>query len=92
MSSARHRTVTARNGPTGGEVDPRAHVNRVVARSGTSFLWGMRVLPAERRRAMYAIYAFCREVDDIADEPGEAADKRRALAAWPRWRKSSAPI
>ena len=82
MSSARHRTVTARDGPTGGEVDPRAHVNRVVARSGTSFLWGMRVLPAERRRAMYAIYAFCREVDDIADEPGEVADKRRALAAW----------
>ena len=57
-------------------------MNRVVARSGTSFLWGMRVLPAERRRAMHAIYAFCREVDDIADEPGAAADKRRALAAW----------
>ena len=31
---------------------------------------------------MHAIYAFCREVDDIADEPGEVADKRRALAAW----------
>ena len=31
---------------------------------------------------MYAIYAFCREVDDIADEPGEEAVKRRALAAW----------
>ena len=42
----------------------------------------MRVLPAERRRAMHAIYAFCREVDDIVDEPGEVADKRRALAAW----------
>ena len=82
MSSARLRTVTARDGPAGGETDPRAHVNRVVARSGTSFLWGMRVLPAERRHAMYAIYAFCREVDDIADEPGEVADKRRALAAW----------
>ena len=57
-------------------------MNRVVARSGTSFLWGMRALSAERRRAIYAIYAFCREVDDIADEPGENADKRRALAAW----------
>lgn len=31
---------------------------------------------------MHAIYAFCREVDDIADEPGQVADKRRALAAW----------
>lgn len=63
-------------------VKPRDHVNRVVARSGTSFLWGMRALSADRRRAIYAIYAFCREVDDIADEPGETADKKRALAAW----------
>ena len=42
----------------------------------------MRVLPAAGRRAMHAIYAFCREVDDIADEPGEIADKKLALAAW----------
>ena len=47
-------------------IDPKAHVRRVVAGSGSSFLWGMRVLPAERRDAMYAIYAFCREVDDVA--------------------------
>ena len=65
-----------------GQVKPRDHVNRVVERSGTSFLWAMRALSAERRRAIYAIYAFCREVDDIVDEPGENADKRRALAAW----------
>lgn len=63
-------------------LEPWTHVHRVVARSGTSFLWGMRVLPAERRRAMYAIYAFCREVDDVADEPGETAAKKRGLAAW----------
>ena len=62
--------------------EPGAHVNRVVEQSSSSFLWGMRVLPGERRRAMYAIYAFCREVDDVADEPGEIADKRRALAGW----------
>ena len=62
--------------------EPWAHVHRVVARSGTSFLWGMRVLPAERRRAMYAIYAFCREVDDVADEPGDGVEKKRGLAAW----------
>ena len=62
--------------------EPWAHVDRVVEQSSSSFLWGMRVLPAERRRAMYAIYAFCREVDDVADEPGELAHKRRALAGW----------
>ena len=74
--------MPAHDGSTEGRVDPLVHVKRVVARSGTSFLWGMRVLPAERRHAMYAIYAFCREVDDIADEPGEESDKRQALAAW----------
>ena len=58
------------------------HVRDVVGRSGTSFLWGMKVLPKARRRAMYAIYTFCREVDDIADEPGEIREKKRALADW----------
>lgn len=55
---------------------------RLVRRSGTSFYWAMRLLPRERRAAMYAIYAFCREVDDVADEPGALADKLAALAAW----------
>jgi len=54
----------------------------VVRRSGTSFYWAMRVLDPERRRAMYAIYAFCREVDDIADDAGLVTEKRRRLAAW----------
>ena len=61
---------------------PEAHAERVVRRSGTSFYWAMRLLPAERRRAMHAIYAFCREVDDVADEPGPMAGKLAALAAW----------
>jgi presqualene diphosphate synthase len=60
----------------------RAHVQAVTARSGTSFFWAMRMLPPARREAMFAIYAFCREVDDIADEPGLLADKREALAEW----------
>ena len=76
-----HSPTVARDS-TRVEAEPWAHVNRVVEQSSSSFLWGMRVLPGERRRAMYAIYAFCREVDDIADEPGEIADKRRALAGW----------
>ncbi len=59
-----------------------AEARQVVARSGTSFHLGMRVLPKARREAMYAIYAFCRAVDDIADEPGGRADKLAALDAW----------
>jgi len=57
-------------------------VERIVRAAGTSFYQGMRVLPADRRHAMYAIYAFCRVVDDIADEDGTLEDKRRELAVW----------
>ncbi|MBK8210068.1 MAG: presqualene diphosphate synthase HpnD [Rhodospirillales bacterium] len=58
------------------------YIETVVRRSGTSFYWAMRFLPPEKRRAMFAVYAFCREVDDIADEPGPIDDKRRALQEW----------
>ena len=40
------------------------------------------MLPPDRRLAMYAVYAFCREVDDIADQPGPEAEKQARLAAW----------
>lgn len=59
-----------------------ADVEAAVRASGTSFYWAMRLLPAEKRRAMFAVYAFCREVDDIADEPGELDEKRRRLQIW----------
>ena len=42
----------------------------------------MKVLPRDRRAAMYAIYAFCRLVDDVADEPAPIAEKLAGLAAW----------
>ena len=57
-------------------------VESVVRRSGTSFYRGMRVLPPERRQAMYAVYAFCREVDDIADGTLPAAAKADRLESW----------
>lgn len=56
----------------------------VTAGSGSTFYWPMRLLPASKRAAMFAIYAFCRRIDDIADEPGEPAAKRAALDAWRR--------
>jgi presqualene diphosphate synthase len=59
-----------------------AEMRALVEASGSSFHSAMRLLPAQRRDAMYAIYAFCRAVDDIADEPGSLAEKRTALAAW----------
>ncbi|MGB0552642.1 MAG: presqualene diphosphate synthase HpnD [Alphaproteobacteria bacterium] len=58
------------------------HVRQVSMASGSSFLSGIKVLSTERREAMYAIYAFCREVDDIADDPLELTEKRRLLKGW----------
>jgi squalene synthase HpnD len=63
-------------------IDPERHVEAVVTRSGSSFRLGMRIMPKDGRAAMYAIYAFCREVDDVADEPGLAADKLEQLSEW----------
>ena len=54
----------------------------VVRRAGTSFYWAMRLLPIDKRDAMYALYAFCREVDDIADEPAPEAGKLAGLDGW----------
>ena len=60
----------------------REHVESLVRKSGTSFFWAMRFLPPDKRNAMFAVYAFCRIVDDIADDPGDEHDKRRQLAEW----------
>ncbi|GLR67613.1 squalene synthase HpnD [Acidocella aquatica] len=60
-----------------------AYVTALVKASGTSFYHGMKILPPPRRDAMYAIYAFCRVVDDIADDDDVPfAQKRAALDAW----------
>jgi phytoene synthase len=69
---------------SGPDVDAAAleHVFAVTKSSGTSFYWAMRLLPKPRREAMFAIYAFCREVDDIADRDGAAEGKLAELAAW----------
>ena len=57
-------------------------VKDIVAGSGSSFFWAMRLLPKARRRAIFAVYAFCRQVDDIADEDGQDKDKLIALNTW----------
>lgn len=64
------------------DVDAIAHAQAVVTRAKTSFAPGMRILPKDRRNGMFAIYAFCREIDDIADEAGTRDEKMAALAEW----------
>jgi phytoene synthase len=51
-------------------------------RQAGNFYPAFRVLPGPQRRATCALYAFLRVADDLSDEPGEPADKRRALADW----------
>jgi squalene synthase HpnD/squalene synthase HpnC len=67
----------ARPPPSNAEV-----VRARVARAGSSFGRGMAVLKGERRRGLYAVYGFCRAVDDIADGAMPEAEKHRLLAQW----------
>lgn len=52
------------------------------AASGSSFYAGMRMLPREKREAMYDVYAFCRAVDDIADGDAHQDDPAGAMQRW----------
>ena len=72
------------NGAPAIDFEARIHVHEIVEASGTSFLAAMKMLPEERHEAMFAIYAFCREIDDIADEPAPAGEKIHRLQSWRR--------
>lgn len=59
-----------------------SHVTEVVHQARTSFYWAMRLLPKAKRQAMFAVYAFCRVVDDIADGDLPAGSKLAQLQGW----------
>jgi phytoene synthase len=59
-----------------------AHCAGVTRASGSSFAAAFWMFPREQRRALHAIYAFCRLADDIADAPDVAGDRVRLLARW----------
>ena len=50
--------------------------------SGSSFYAAMRILPREQREAMFQIYSFCRQVDDIADSDGPRPERLAAMKQW----------
>lgn len=68
---------------------PQEYCQRKAAQSGSSFYYSFLFLPEERRRAITALYAFCREVDDVVDECSDPGVARIKLA-W--WRKEVAGI
>ncbi len=63
-------------------MDPHEYCQTKAAQSGSSFYYSFLVLPGERRRAITALYAFCREVDDVVDECSDPAVARMKLAWW----------
>ncbi len=61
---------------------PDEYCQQKAAQSGSSFYYSFLFLPAQRRRAITALYAFCREVDDVADEVSDVGIARTKLAWW----------
>ena len=57
---------------------------RMSRRAGSSFHAGFRLLPAQKRRAMEALYAFLRFTDDLADGPATQCRAAKRSAAWRR--------
>ena len=63
---------------------PEQYVQQKAARSGSSFYYAFLFLPPERRAAITAFYAFCREVDDVVDEVHESSVAGAKLQWWRR--------
>ena len=63
-------------------MQPDAYCEQKAAQSGSSFYHSFRFLPPARRRAITALYAFCREVDDAVDDTGDPGVARIKLAWW----------
>lgn len=61
---------------------PNEYCQEKAAKSGSSFYYAFLFLPPERRQAITALYAFCREVDDVVDECTDASIARIKLAWW----------
>jgi phytoene synthase len=63
-------------------MSPDEYCQQKAAKSGSSFYYSFLFLPIERRRAIMALYAFCREVDDVVDECNDVSVAHSKLAWW----------
>ena len=74
--------VEARTRPAGPDLDEAyGRCEAITRAAAANFYYGIRLLPADKRRAMCAVYAFARRVDDIGDGPLEPARKLARLQA-----------
>lgn len=63
-------------------MSPEDYCQQKAAKSGSSFYYSFLFLPPQRRQAITALYAFCREVDDVVDECTDQALARTKLIWW----------
>ena len=71
-------------------MNPQDYVQDKAAASGSSFYYAFLFLPAPRRAAITAFYAFCREIDDVVDDMVDPAWRRaNSPGGNPRWRRPS---
>lgn len=68
--------------PIPAAANPKAYVAAITRASGSSFFLPMLLLPRPKREAMLALYAFCRETDDVADEIEDPEESRALIEAW----------
>jgi phytoene synthase len=61
---------------------PEQYCQQKAAQSGSSFYYSFLFLPPQRRQAITALYAFCREVDDVVDESSDPQVARTSLGWW----------
>ena len=74
-----------RPGPDATIDAPATRQNAIALRTraiGSSFFWAAQLLPPQRRKAIRALYAFCREVDDIVDSEASRSLKQILLSNW----------
>jgi len=62
--------------------EAQAYCTTLAKRSGSNFYYSFFFLPPDRRDAMHAVYAFCKEVDSIVDEPEPGSNPHDRLARW----------
>jgi phytoene synthase len=63
-------------------MDPNQYCQDKASASGSSFYYSFLFLPPDKRRAITALYAFCREVDDVVDECSDTGVARTTLNWW----------
>ncbi len=63
-------------------MSPEQYVQQKAAASGSSFYYAFLFLPKDRRAAITAFYAFCREIDDVVDEVQDPGVAQTKLAWW----------